>query len=77
MMAQDHSESIKEPINYGRFIYLFLSGTIKSINTKMCKQRTSTLFNIYIYIYIYINIYICEKWNGAILFQFTQDEKYK
>ena len=72
-------ESTNEAINYGRFINQFPTDTIKSmkrlgrIQTKICRQRISILFNeicineemlpkyththTYIYIYIYIYIY--------------------
>ena len=63
MMLQDQIESIKKPINYGRFIDQFLPDTIKFIwrlerkNTKIYRQRMSILFHyIYIYIYIYIKV---------------------
>ena len=66
----------REPINYGIFINQFPPDIIKSIrqleriNTKICRQKMSILFNqicingeilathiyIYIYIYIYINL---------------------
>ena len=42
---------VREPINYGRFINQFPPDTIKfmpwldKINTKMCRQRMSILFN--------------------------------
>ena len=56
MIAQDHSESTREPIIYRRFINQFPLDTIKwmqrleRMNTKMCRQRISILFNqIYIH----------------------------
>ena len=51
MMTQDLSKSIKETINYGRFINQSPPDTIKSIqrlkriNTKISRQRISILFN--------------------------------
>ena len=69
-MAQDRTESTREPINYGSFINQFQLDTIKSMRhlertyTKIYRQRTSILFNeicinIFIYIYLYIYVHIC------------------
>ena len=65
MMAQDWTESAREPINHGRFINQFLPVMqLERINTKICKQKMSILF-IYIYIYIYIYTHthteLCSK----------------
>ena len=62
---EDQAESTRELIYHRRFINQFPPDIIKSmnplkrINTKMCRQRISALFNyIYIYIYIYIILFL-------------------
>ena len=51
MLAQDRTESNWEPINHGKFINRFPPDAIKSmrwlerINTKICRQLMSILFN--------------------------------
>ena len=51
MVAQDRTESSKEPINYGSFINQFPLDTMKSMRrlertyTKMCRKRVSISFN--------------------------------
>ena len=78
MMAQDRTESNKEPINHKRDINQFPLNAIKlmqwheKINIKMCRQRMSILFNqIFIkeerlpkhtHTHTYIYIYIYIKY---------------
>ena len=60
-MPQDHAESTRVTISYGRFIYQSLPDTIKSIGqvektyTKICRQTCLYCSMKYIYIYIYID----------------------
>ena len=50
-MAQDQAERTREPINYGILINQFppdiikLTPQLERINTKICRQRMSKLFN--------------------------------
>ena len=64
MMAQDQTESTREPITYGSFINQFqqdsikLIGQLERIYAKMWRQRMSILFNK-----ICINEEILPKYN--------------
>ena len=65
MMAQDRAESTWVTISYGDYITQFSSDTVKSMQqlkrtyAKICRQKMSVQWNIYIYIYIYICVCVC------------------
>ena len=65
-MAQEKTESLWEPINYGKLIIrpdiMTFIRRLERIKTKICRQKVSVLFNklyIHIHVCVFICMYIC------------------